>query len=61
MTLVEEVGEEKHFMAKGKGGAMIKKLEREHLGVAGGVLEGGPAAPGVTSPASRARRVAPSR
>lgn len=25
MTLVEEVGEEKHFMAKGKAGAIIKK------------------------------------
>lgn len=60
-STVEEVAEEKHFTAKGKAGAITKKLESERLGVAGGVLEGGWAAPGVTSPASRARRVTPSR
>ena len=37
-SVVEEVGGEKHFVDKRKAGATIKKLEREHLGVAGGVM-----------------------
>ena len=60
-STVGEVGEEKHFTARGKAGAITKKLESDRLGLAGGVLEGRWAAPGVTSPASRARRVTPSR
>ena len=38
-SVFEEMGEEEHFMAKGKVGAKVKKLETEFLGVAGGVLD----------------------
>ena len=55
-----EVGEEKHFMAKGKAGAKIKKLESELPGVAGGVLDGGQATPDVTFPDTENSKGSPS-
>lgn len=48
-SVLEEMGEEEHFTAKGKAGAQVKELETEFLGVAGGVLDGGQATPDVTS------------